>query len=125
MVFLNQDFLIGVQANDLQLSESFWDLGETIEEIIMYVNNHGGWTVIGWYSRGIINDRTLTGVINNSSSGGTNNVNNAEVQVDGSGLTYHFVKIVPTDTSLQNKETFNGNVYNDMTYNVGNIGSSA
>ena len=100
-------------------------MGERIEDIIQYVNDHGGWTVIGWYSRGIINDRTLTGVINNSNSGGASNINNAEVQVNGSGITYHFVKIVPTDTSLQNKETFDGNVYNDMKFDVGNIGSSA
>ena len=125
MGFLNRDFPIGVQASDLQLSEAFWNLGEKIEEIITYVNNHGGWTVIGWYSRGIINDRTLTGVVNNSSSVPTNNVNNAEVQVDGSGLTYHFVKIVPTDTFLQNEETLNGSVYNKMKFDVANIGTSA
>ena len=123
MGFLNRDFPIGVQANDLQLSEAFWDLGEKIEDIVKYVNGHGGWTVIGWYSRGIINDRTLTGVVNNSNSSGTNNINNAEVQVDGSGLTYHFVKIVPTDTSLHNVDSFNGNVYNDMKFDVGTIGS--
>ena len=32
--------------------------------------------------------------------------------------------IVPTDTTLMNKETFNGNVYNEMKFDVGNIGAS-
>lgn len=100
-------------------------MGETIENIIECVNNHGGWKVIGWYSQGIINDRTLTGMINNSSSSRTSNLNNAETQVNGSGLTYHFVKIIPTDTTLQNEETFNGNFYNDVKFDVENIGSSA
>ena len=45
-----------------------------------YVNEHGGWTVIGWHSCGVINDCTLTGVVNNSNSSGTNNINNAEIQ---------------------------------------------
>jgi hypothetical protein len=68
---------------------------------------------------------THSGVIKNSNTSGTNIVNNAEVQVDGSGLTYHFVKIVPTDTSLQNLDTYNGSVYNDMKFDVGTIVSSA
>ena len=61
MGFLNRDFPIGVQANDLQLSESFWLLGDSLQTNIEFVNENGGWTVIGWYSRGLINDRTLTG----------------------------------------------------------------
>ena len=46
--FLNRDFPIGIQANDLQLSDAFWDLGETIERIIRFANTDGRWTVIGW-----------------------------------------------------------------------------
>ena len=57
--FLNRDFPIGVQANDLQLSEAFWLLGDSIKDTIEFVNRNGGWTVIGWYSRGLINDRML------------------------------------------------------------------
>ena len=45
--FLNRDFPIGVQANDLQLSEAFWLLGDSIQDIIEFVNRNGGWTVIG------------------------------------------------------------------------------
>ena len=122
--FLNRDFPIGVQSNDLQLSDAFWDLGETIEDIVTFVNGHGGWTVIGWYSRGVINDRTLTGVMNTNSTAGTNNVNNAEVQVDGSGLTFHFVKIIPTDSTLLNRNSYAGGRYDEMKFDVGSIGST-
>lgn len=123
--FLNRDFPIGVQSNDLQLSDAFWQLGDTIEEIIGFVNDHGGWTVIGWYSRGVINDRTLTG-INSSISNNTNNggSNNAEVQVDGSGLTFHFVKIIPTDSTLLNRNSYAGGRFDTMKFDVGSIGST-
>ena len=81
--FLNHDFPIGIQANDLQLSESYWMLGDTIAQIIDYVNNNGGWNIIGWYSRGLINDRTLTGLMgnnsNNNSGPNQNNQNNSEI----------------------------------------------
>ena len=126
--FLNRDFPIGIQSNDLQLSESFWHLGDTIEEIIDFINDKGGWTIIGWYSRGVINDRTLTGVMNNTSntsSNSTNNGNNSEVQVDGSELNYHFVKIIPTDSTLLNRNSHLGAVYNTLKFDVSSIGSSA
>ena len=96
--FLNHDFPIGIQANDMQLSESHWMLGNTITWIINYVNINGGWNIIGWYSRGLINDRTLTGLMgnnsNNNSGPNQNNQNNSEVQVDGGDLTYHFCKVI-------------------------------
>ncbi len=99
-------------------------MGETIEEIITFVNEHGGWTVIGWYSRGVINDRTLTGVTNTNSTSGTNNTNNTEVQVDGSGLTFHFVKIIPTDSTVLNRNSYAGGRYDSMKFDVGSIGST-
>jgi hypothetical protein len=103
--FLNRDFPIGVQANDLQLSEAFWLLGDSIQKTIRFVNRNGGWTVIGWYSRGLINDRMLTGLINNgNSTNSTTNMNNSEVQIDGADMTYHFCRIIPTNEALM-KET--------------------
>ena len=83
MTFVNQEFPIGLQANDLQLSEDYWLLGETIQNVIDFVNSNGGWTIIGWYSRGLINDRTLTGLVNGSNKNTRSNQNSAEVQVDG------------------------------------------
>ena len=33
----------------------------------------------------------------------TTNLNNAEVQIDGADMTYHFCKIVPTNKDLMNE----------------------
>ena len=124
MSFLQHDFPISIQANDLQLSDAYWRLGDTIEEIISFVNDRGGWTIVGWYSRGVINDRTLTGVIDNSTTSTTNQArttNNAEVQVDGSDLTYHFCKIIPTDQTLNNKESHDGGQLKNLKFDVDNL----
>ena len=46
-MFISNDFPIGIQANDLQLSEAYWLLGETLQQIIRLVNLNGGWSIIG------------------------------------------------------------------------------
>lgn len=123
--FLNRDFPIGVQANDLQLSEAFWLLGDSIQDTIGFVNRNGGWTVIGWYSRGLINDRMLTGLINNGNPPtSTTNVNNAEVQIDGADMTYHFCKIVPTNEVLMNETSELFELYQRTKFDVNTITSS-
>ena len=122
MQLINRDFPIGVQANDLQLSDAYWRLGDSIEEVLSFVNEKGGWTIAGWYSRGVINDRTLTGVIENGNSN-SNNINNAEVQVDGAELTYHFCKIVPTDSTLNDGTSVDSILLNTKKFDVETIGS--
>jgi hypothetical protein len=123
--FLNRDFPIGVQANDLQLSEAFWLLGDSIQDTIGFVNRNGGWTVIGWYSRGVINDRMLTGLINNGNpTTSMTNVNNAEVQIDGADMTYHFCKIVPTNEVLMNETSELFELYQRTKFDVNTITSS-
>ena len=59
------------------------------------------------------------GVMNNAgsmTSNSTNNGNNSEVQVDGSELNYHFVKIIPTDSTLLNRNSHLGAVYNTLKF---------
>ena len=122
--FLNQNFPIGVQANDLQLSEAYWMLGDTLQDIIQFINDNGGWTVVGWYSRGVINDRTLTGMIQSTTtSTTTSNQNNPEIQVDGADLTFHFCKILPTDSTYLDSNTFNGRRLEQMKFDVNSIHS--
>ena len=115
-IFITHDFPIGIQANDLQLSEAYWLLGNLLQSVIWFVSSNGGWTIAGWYSRGVINNKTLTGLISS-----TNNQNNAEVQVDGGDLTYHFCKIVPTDTSLLDINSVDGRLFNEMKFDVNSI----
>ena len=120
-LFLSSHFPIGIQANNLQLSEDYWTLGDTINNVINLVSINGGWTIIGWYSRGVISDKTLTTLIPNSSVG---NQPNQEVQVDRGELTYHFCKIIPTDSSFFKANTLPGQQLHQLKYNVNQIRES-
>ena len=76
-LFISHNFPIGVQANNLQLSEAYWKLGTTIQSIIQHVNDNEVWTIIGWYSKGLIDERTLTEIVGNR-------LNNLSVSNSGS-----------------------------------------
>ena len=52
-----------------------------INNVITHVNENGGWTVVGWYKKGSINDVSNTG---------------HDVQVESSEIVYHAVSLVPT-----------------------------
>ena len=67
--------------------------------------SHGGFTAIGWYKRGIINDQSLIaarkissgGNINDNANNTNNNISNNDMQVDASDISYHFVHISLTN----------------------------
>eukprot|EP00957_Ditylum_brightwellii_P110255 8409397-Ditylum_brightwellii.AAC.1 len=56
--------------------EYFYLLLDHVDRVVQCVNNHGGWTVVGWHKCGVINDCTLVG--NNSNTSGNSNSNNNE-----------------------------------------------
>ena len=58
---------------------------DCIEDVVEYVNSNRGFTVVGWYKRGEIND------ISNDDS---------QNEVESSEIGYHVVSITPTDEKL-------------------------
>ena len=89
-LYLKNHFSATVRINLLDLTDAYWHLQDCLQEIIMYINNIGGFTVIGWYKRGEIND-----------------ISNEEVQnqVESSDIAYHIVSISPTNKDLIKNET--------------------
>ena len=53
----------------------------------------------------------------------SNNTNNTEVQVDGAELTYHFCKIVPTDSMLYDATNLDVTTLKNQKFDVETIGS--
>ena len=79
----------------------YWDLEECIEDVVDFVNDNDGWTVVGWYKRGSIKDRSLI-----ESSGGNNTTNGNEDAMVGSGkLSFHIVELTPTNQVLLDRNT--------------------
>ena len=85
-----------VTASALTMTQEYFDIEEAIADVIGFVNENGGWTVIGWYKRGIITDKSLLEVP-------PSNVVSTEV---ASGLiNYHIVQLLPTNNEFMNKNS--------------------
>eukprot|EP00957_Ditylum_brightwellii_P143130 10905762-Ditylum_brightwellii.AAC.1 len=74
----SQLYLSGVipgycQLYMLQYIEAAMDMQIVLEQCIETINNNGGFTVVGWYKRGIINDQSLIAARKIVSNNSTNN----------------------------------------------------
>ena len=61
-------------------------------------------------------------VINTTTT--TTNLINAEVQIDGADMTYHFCKIVPTNEYLTNETSGSFGLYQRTKFDVNTITST-
>ena len=80
------------------MTDKFYDLQERVENGVKMINENGGFSIIGWYKRGKIQDRTVL-VQNandqNASKYGTQTNQNA--QVDNSQINFHPCVVRPTE----------------------------
>ena len=98
-VFSNQ-----IRQNALELTDAFFDLEDAVEQVIHLINSNGGFTVIGWYKRGEITDRTLLHQKKKIDSQKQSN-ETSDVQIDNSTINYHLCVIKPTKTSFFDKKS--------------------
>ena len=71
----------------LQLTEVSMNMLTNLENCFQFINDNGGFTVVGWYKRGVINDKSLIDYRKINNGNGRNTVanynNNKEyMQVD-------------------------------------------
>ena len=76
----------------------YFNIVEAIQNVIVYINRNGGFTAIGWYKHGTINDRTLVEKNNNTIF---NNNNNADNQANASEINYCIIQLIPTNQKIQ------------------------
>ena len=61
---------------------------------------------MGWYKRGVINDKGLVEGSSSSSTAGNGNVSsNADSQVDNGQISYHVVEVRPTNSDFLDATT--------------------
>ena len=83
------------------MTDHFDRLEQSIENGIDLINENGGFTVIGWYKRGQVQDRTVLVQTSNDSNAGKFGVSNPQnVQVDNSQIKYHPCIIRPTNKNF-------------------------
>jgi len=77
------------------------ELYDSIDNVTEYINNNGGFTVIGWYKRGEINDQS--------------NLEAGE-KISPSTVVHHFVSILPTSFDRLKMDELQ-----EMKYDVTNV----
>ena len=89
-IYLKNPFSASVKFNQLDMVTPSYDLlVDCIDDVIDYINLHGGFTVIGWYRRGEIKDISSDEIVNH---------------VDASDIGYKIVSIYPTNTISINED---------------------
>jgi hypothetical protein len=100
-------------------TDEFFQLLDKLEQVLSLIHMNGGFTVAGWYKRGMINDKTLVSQsIPVSTMNNNNNNNNESVQVDNGDVNIHITQIVPTNRDFLNPETVLGGHLSSMKFDV-------
>ena len=96
--------------------EEFFDLLDRIDRVMDFIRDNGGFTIIGWYKRGLINDRSLVSNANTNNNHGNNGADT--VQVDNGDVHFHIIEILPTDRSMLNHLSVLGAQLNNHKFDV-------
>ena len=98
---------VGLQSVQI-LTEAYFNISTSIDACVEVINENGGFTVIGWYKKGMINDKTLLG----------HGTGSEDIQVQNSEINYHIVEILPTNTDLLRKDSHIGRMLEENKYDV-------
>ena len=91
MLYMKQPFSPTVGINQVDATDEFFKLQDCIDAVVKYINDNGGFTVLGWYKRGEINDSSN---------------DDSENQVQSSEMGYHVVSMKPTNFHVLNRAEF-------------------
>ena len=72
-------------------------LRRAVKDCMEYVNANGGWTVIGWYRCGMVNDQILVG--------NPDILLAADETTMFGDITHHIVQIIPTDADFKTNKS--------------------
>ena len=78
---------VDVRASQLQATNVAYNLEDSIIRVTNYFNENGGWTVIDWCKKGIINDQSLVGMTEDGE----------QAQVDSGNLNFHIDSLILTN----------------------------
>lgn len=82
-----------VNVSTVRGNSNFLRIRAAAKAILALINENGGFTAIGWYKRGQINDKGLVGSTENS----TNQRNSDDARVESGELNFHIVSIEPAN----------------------------
>ena len=120
-LYLKKDIPGSVKLFMLQNTSEFMNMLLCQLDCIKFINDNGGFTIVGWYKRGEINDQSmLTSSMPNSNFNNSNEDNN-HTRVDAAEVSYHIVQIIPTNRNLLDKGHRLEVELHDKKYDVASI----
>ena len=84
-LYLKDALPVSVKFNSLDYTPQYLRLHGCIDDVVQYVNENGGFTVVGWYKRGEINDISRE---------------DNENQVESSDIQIHLIAMYPVDRNI-------------------------
>jgi len=115
-LYLSSNLSPNILLQQMQYTEEFFDLLDRIDRVMDFIRDNGGFTIIGWYKRGLINDRSLVSNANTNNNHGNNGADT--VQVDNGDVHFHIIEILPTDHSMLNHLSVLGAQLNNHKFDV-------
>ena len=88
----------GVRVSIMHMSDDYWYIEDVIEKLVKNINVNDGWIVVGWYKRGVINDRNVIECLSNKNM--NNNTSNVNTEVSTSEFSYHIVHMIPINLNM-------------------------
>jgi hypothetical protein len=127
LLYMKERLPPSIRISALRMTDQFFDLYDTMERVINFINANGGFTAIGWYRRGVINDRKMVENNANKDANGrqmnrANGGMNEEIQVDAGNISYHVAELLPTNRELLDNNTVLGLRLHAMKYDVSSFG---
>ena len=92
-----------IRSTALDLTDEYFDLETSVSDAIEIINDNGGFTVIGWYKRGNIADRTILyqNKVNSEGKAYAPVTGNDESnQIDNGKITFHPCVIKPSNNAF-------------------------
>ena len=115
-LYQNAPFPSAIRADSLQLTDDYWNLSNCISNVIDFINENGGFTIIGWYKRGVINDQSI--ITGNVAQGISNNNTSPDNQIDNGEMNFHPCFIQPTNRQLLDCNSLLGRMLRDKKFDV-------
>ena len=124
-MFQNSVLSPEITKESMDMTSKFAKLEDTVEDGIDLMNKNGGFTVIGWYKCGQVNNCTV--LIQNSSENTSkySSTNNEPSKVDNSELKIHPCVICPSNKNFFNKQSYEGDLMERNKYDVKELTSNA
>ena len=117
-LYLNGPIPGSCKLYHLQISHAFYAMCDSMKSCINLINQNGGFTVVGWYKRGVISDKSL--ILQDRNTIGYNTTE-ADATIDSGEICYHIVQIIPSDRDFLDPTTTLGSELSDLKFDVSTI----